>query len=125
MAKSDVHRTEVVDFVAKLVKSNPEMPFPEIKSLGKKQGYNVYPLIMGLAKKQLGIGRASMPKAPKPPKAPKAAAPAAPGVVRRGPGRPPKSAAGGDIISTLQGIQTQLTTMRDALREICAIASRF
>jgi hypothetical protein len=46
-----------VKFVAGYLKNDPDMPMRELQELGARQGINVYPLIMGLAKKQLGMGR--------------------------------------------------------------------
>jgi hypothetical protein len=50
-------KEEAVNFVAGYLKNDPDMPMRELQELGDKQGINVYPLIMGLAKKKLGMGR--------------------------------------------------------------------
>jgi hypothetical protein len=51
-------KEEAVNFVAGYLKKNPDMPMRELQELGARQGINVYPLIMGLAKNKLGMGRA-------------------------------------------------------------------
>ncbi|HMS15760.1 MAG TPA: hypothetical protein PKA37_02895 [Planctomycetota bacterium] len=51
-------KEEAVNFVLGYLSKNPDMPMRELQDLGEKKGINVYPLIMGLAKKKLGIGRA-------------------------------------------------------------------
>lgn len=71
--KTAVSRAETVDFVAGLLRKNPNSAAAEVTKAAKAKGYHVYPLIFGLARKQLGIG----PKAPS----------------GRGPGRPRKNAA--------------------------------
>jgi hypothetical protein len=50
-------KEEAVDFVAGYLRSDPDMPMRELQELGAIKGINVYPLIMGLAKKKLGMGR--------------------------------------------------------------------
>jgi hypothetical protein len=50
-------KEEAVNFVAGYLKNDPDMPMRELQELGARQGINVYPLIMGLAKKKLGMGR--------------------------------------------------------------------
>jgi hypothetical protein len=40
------------------MKKNPAVTMAELKKLGKPQGINVYPLIIGLARKQLGMTKA-------------------------------------------------------------------
>jgi hypothetical protein len=55
-----------VNFVAGYRKKDPDMPMPELKELGADKGINVYPLIMGLAKNKLGMGRPKSLNARKP-----------------------------------------------------------
>jgi hypothetical protein len=50
-------KEEAVNFVAGYLKSDPDMPMRELQELGARQGINVDPLIMGRAKKKLGMGR--------------------------------------------------------------------
>jgi hypothetical protein len=50
-------KEESVNFVAGYLKNDPDMPMRELQELGARQGINVYPLIMGLAKNRLGMGR--------------------------------------------------------------------
>ena len=85
MAKEGSSRADAVAFVAKLLKSDENMPFAEMKKRAKAEGHHLYPLIVGLARKELGWAPSAKAKAAK--KAPAAAG--AP--VKRGPGRPPKA----------------------------------
>jgi hypothetical protein len=50
-------KEEAVNFVASYLKSDPDMPMRELQELGARQGINVFPHIMGLAKKKLGMGQ--------------------------------------------------------------------
>ena len=55
-------RSTAVDFVAGHMKKNRDITMAELKKLGKKKGINVYPLIIGLARKQLGIKKKTTKK---------------------------------------------------------------
>jgi hypothetical protein len=59
-------KEEAVNFVAGYLKNDPDMPMRELQELGARQGINVYPLIMGLAKNKLGMGRPKSLNARKP-----------------------------------------------------------
>lgn len=48
-------RQKVVDFVAAQMKKKPDITMTELKKLAGPKGLNVYPLIIGLARKKLGI----------------------------------------------------------------------
>ncbi|MSR75841.1 MAG: hypothetical protein EXS14_10280 [Planctomycetes bacterium] len=74
MQKKTVSREETVNFVAAILGKNSAATAAEITKAGKAKGLNIYPLIFGLARKQLGIG-------------PKVAS-------GRGPGRPRKIVLG-------------------------------
>lgn len=50
-------RAKTVAWVAKHMRKNPDIPMADLKKLGKKEGHNVYPLIIGLARKELGMSR--------------------------------------------------------------------
>ena len=104
-------RQEIVDFVAKHMKKNPGITMSEAKALGKKKGYNIYPLIMGLARKELGLGRPKK-KATRKRRAAKATARATRRPGKRGPGRPRKVAS--DPASALSNV---VSHMRDLERE--------
>jgi len=120
MAKKS--RAEVVDYVAKLIKSTPDMSYADIVKEGRKSGYHVYPLIVGLAKNALGMGRPK--RGPGRPKG------------RRGPGRPagtgarrgrPPMARGitGELVRGIERMQNDVAAMRSALHDIARLASRF
>ena len=58
-------RAKAVTFAKQHIKKNPEITMTELKKLAGKK-HNIYPLIIGLAKNELGMGRpkrkASRPK---------------------------------------------------------------
>ena len=115
MAK--VSRSDTVGYVAKLLKAKPDMAYADVVKEGKKAGYHVYPLIMGLAKNKLGLGRKT----------------------KRGPGRPrgrrPGRPAGrpssngrvltGELVRALSRMQSDSQAMHAALRDIAKLAGRF
>ena len=92
------------DFVCGMLKKNPNVAYADVAAAAKAKGHKVYPIVFGRAKLLLGLVKANPAKkakaaakkaakaAAKKPAAP-AAAPVANGVVRRGPGRPPKPKA--------------------------------
>ncbi len=67
--KSYIPRSETIALVAAELKKNSDATMDQLREVGKAEGHNVYPLIAGLARKELGLGNT---------------APAA----ERGPGRP-------------------------------------
>lgn len=77
--KNRIPRSETVAFVAEHLKKDASIAMSELKKLGQAAGHNIYGLIVGLARKSLGLKRAT-PKAKRGPGRP-------PG--KRGPGRPP------------------------------------
>ena len=107
-------RSETVAFAAEQMKKNPDITMKEMRDAGQREGFHIYPLIMGLARRELGLGRAS--KAPSRPAG------------TRGPGRPRKSAAAqgrlsfsptGDIAGQIEGVLDyvrQLEAEANALR---------
>ena len=114
-------RAEVVEYVAKLIKSKPDTSYGDIVKEGRKNGYHVYPLIVGLAKNALGMGRPK--RGPGRPKG-------------RGPGRPPGTGARrgrppmargitGELVRGIERMQNDVAAMRDALHAIARLASKF
>lgn len=124
MAKS---RPETVDFVSKLLKSNAKMSYGDVVKEGKKQGYHVYPLIMGLAKNALGMGRPK--RAGRGPGRPQGSGrgPGRPAGASRGPGRPAGSgrAITVDLVRGIERMHSDVSAMRAALHEIARLASKF
>jgi hypothetical protein len=55
-------KEEAVNFVVGYLKQDPDMPMRELQELAAQQGINVYPLIMGLAKNKIGLGRPKSPR---------------------------------------------------------------
>jgi hypothetical protein len=84
------------DFVCGMLKKNPYVAYADVAAAAKAKGHKVHPIVFGRAKLLLGLVKANPAKkakaAAKKPAA-TAAAPVANGVVRRGPGRPPKPKA--------------------------------
>ncbi len=134
------NRDETVAFAAGHMKKNPEIEMSELKNLGKPLGYNIYPLIIGYARKALGLKRAT----PKPRKAGKRGPGRPPGKRgpgrppgRRGPGRPPghrgpgrprkamdMSAGLAGIAAHMRDLEREVTTLRAALAKIGDLASK-
>lgn len=116
-----VPRSQTVEFVAKMLKSNPGIAYTDIVKEGKKAGHHVYPLIVGLAKNTIGMG-SKKKRAGKPGRKP--GRPAGSG---RGPGRPPKNGRRTmtDIARDIARLQDNHASMAAALRDIAKIASRF
>ena len=139
MAKDAPDRATVVTFVAKLIKSDPEISYADMKKKCRDAGLHIYPLIVGLARKELGMAPSVKAKtAPKPagkrgpgrPRKDAAAAAPAPTAApaKRGPGRPPKARAllaTGDAAGALAALEREFSAMREALRAIADVASRF
>ncbi len=111
-------RDETVAFAAGHMKKNPEISMNELKKLGRPEGFNIYPLIIGYARKALGLKRAT----PKSRKAGKRGPGRPPG--KRGPGRPPRRRGHGrprkavDMSAGLAGIAAH---MRDLEREVTSL----
>ena len=119
-------RAETVEYVAKLVKSNPDMSYADIVKEARKAGHHVYPLIMGLAKKALGIGqprRSARRGRPGRPKGRPGRRPGRPaGMARRG---RPAGGVTGDLVRSIERLHSDSAAMRSALHEIARLASKF
>lgn len=104
-------RAEAVAFAAQHIKKNPNISMTELKKLAGKK-HNIYPLIIGLAKTELGMGRPKRAKA----------------TGRRGPGRPRKSAdpaaALNNVVAHMRELEREVASLRAALAKISNIAGR-
>ena len=113
-----------VDFAAACLKKNPNMPMAEMSKLARKEGINIYPLVIGKAKTRLGLSKAKpAPGAPKrgpgrPRKNPAAAAPAA-SSSSRGTG----ASALGDVAALVQRLHNDLNDCQARLAQISKLAS--
>ena len=110
-------RASAVAFAKQHIKKNPDITMSELKKLAGKK-HNIYPLIIGLAKNELGMGRPKRKKAP-----------VRRGKVgRRGPGRPPKSAdpaaALENVVAHMRELEKEVASLRAALAKIGDIADR-
>src|SRR5436853_7723429 len=111
-------RAEVVDYVAKILKSKPDTSYADVVKEGRSKGYHVYPLIRGLAKNTLGMGRK---KGPGRPKGRKPGRPVGSGARR---GRPPAGVARGftaDLVRGIERMQSDVAAMRSALHDIARL----
>src|SRR5262245_7807375 len=97
-------RSETVDYVAGLLKKNAAMAYNEVVKTAKAAGHHVYPLIMGLAKNKLGLGRTKRGRPPG-------------RRDRRGPGRPRGRPPGGgrgftgEIVRSINRMQNDVAEM--------------
>jgi hypothetical protein len=126
-------RAATVTWAAGHMKANPDITMAELKKLGAAEGHHVYPLILGLALKELGLsGRARRPAGSKaakktgkrgrppgkrgPGRPPGRRGPGRP-PGRRGPGRPPKQVDPAAAITAVITRMRELERERDALRK--------
>jgi hypothetical protein len=115
-------RQDTVDYVAKAIKAKPDASYADIVKEARAHGYHVYPLIMGLAKNALGLGRKK--RGPGRPRGRKPGRPKGSGGARRG--RPPMGGGlTGDLVRGIERMQSDVGAMRSALREIARLAARF
>lgn len=126
-AKKD---TSAMDFIVASLKKNKNASYADIKAAADEKKLSIYPIMYGRAQALLGYvkvkprgqGKAAAAKAAK-------SAPAAAGMpVKRGPGRPPKSAAAkmdlsslDSIISAVRNSEAAKSRYRTALDRIQAI----
>lgn len=115
---ADHPRTAVVDFVAKLIKSKPELTYVDVVKEGRAKGFNVYPLIMGLAKKQLGM---SAPRRGHPRTAAVGLRVSA-GKVKRAPRRTGSPSLVGDLTQAVGKLAAEADGMRSTLKQIAQLA---
>lgn len=128
-------RQVVVDFAAKHMRKNPDITMSELQDLGRKEGHNIYPLILGLARKQLGwSSKKKRSTKKKRPGRPRKAKTAATRVTKKKRGRRKAAArvapTGGDatlaitnIVAHVEELEAQVQELRDALSRIAEIAS--
>ena len=119
MAK--ISRAEIVDYVAKIIKSKPDTSYADIVKEGKKDGYHVYPLIVGSREERARNGppRSAAPVVRGPRARPS-------GRTRRGRGRPPMARGiTGELVRGIERMQNDVAAMRSALHDIARLAARF
>jgi hypothetical protein len=121
MADQKHSRADTVDHVVEILKKDANAAYGAVVKQAKAAGHHVYPLIMGLAKNKLGLGKKTR----------------GPGRPRgRGPGRPPgsgrpaRSATNGrmltgEVVRAIERMQNDSAAMRAALKEIAKAAARF
>ncbi len=130
--KQLVSRAETVDFVAGMLAKHPGAKAAEITKAGKAKGLNVYPLIFGLARKQLGIGpKAKTGRGPGRPRKVVAGTTAAP-VLHATPMRKSVAAVAASsavagiegVITHMRSLDAEVTRLRGLLTQIGSIAGR-
>lgn len=113
-------RAATVEYVASLLKNKAEMTYSEVLKAARSAGHLVYPIIMRLAKKKLGLGKQKR----------------RPAKGDRKPGRPAGTPRGGrpvgggrdltsDLVRAIDRLQRETDAMRGALRQIGKLAARF
>ncbi len=133
VSKTGPSRAQTVTFVASLLAKNAGMKPLEVKKAAKAKGFHVYPLIFGLARKELGIA----PKAPSgrgpgrprkvavtaPVAAPKATFKAAPKAVVKAAraGTSADSAISG-VIDHMRSLDAEVARLREVLSQIAGLA---
>ena len=103
-------RAKAVAFAKQHIKKNPDITMSELKKLAGKK-HNIYPLIIGLAKNELGMGRPKRKKAGSSRRAYRA----------RG-GDP--AAAISNVLDHMRELEREVASLRAALAKISDIAGR-
>jgi hypothetical protein len=120
-------KEEAVNFVVGYLSKDPDMPMKELQELGAKKGINVYPLIMGLAKNKLGLGRPDRGLTRKRSFSPRAARSAIGGVSRRGAtvssSRDPANMLNNFVVHMKQ-LEQENQMLRGTLQKIADLLSR-
>jgi hypothetical protein len=113
-------RAETVDYVVGILRKNAETAYDAVVKQAKAAGHHVYPLIMGLAKNKLGLGRKK-----RGPGRPRGRGPGRPAAAGRRPGRPAGRGFTGELVRAIDRLQNDAASMRAALRDIGRLAARF
>ena len=123
-SKTGPSRAETVQFVAGLLAKNSAMKPNDVKKAAKAKGFHVYPLIFGLARKELGIA----PKAPtgRGPGRPRKTAVAAPVAAKKTVAAASTSADGAinGIIAHMRSLDAELARLRGLLEQISNLAAK-
>jgi hypothetical protein len=122
MADMKHSRADTVDHVVEILKKDANAAYGGVVKQAKATGFHVYPLIMGLAKNKLGLGKTK--RGPGKPRGP--GRPAGSGR----PGRPGRAASNGrvftgELVRAIERLQNDSAAMGAALREIAKVAARF
>lgn len=112
--------SQAIEFVRAQLKKNPTISYAEVAELASRRGMKLYPIMYGRAKALEGLvpvaprgtGKHARKKAGSTGGGTVAAANSMP--MRRGPGRPPRSASAG---SAMQGLDALVNAMKEGERE--------
>lgn len=135
VSKTGPSRAETVSFVANLLAKNAGMKALDVKKAAKAKGFHVYPLIFGLARKELGIA----PKAPsgrgpgrprkdaQPVAAPKAVVKAAVKAAPKAAVKPARAGTSADfaisgVIDHMRSLDAEVARLREVLSQIAGLA---
>ncbi|MBI5853032.1 MAG: hypothetical protein HZB39_18635 [Planctomycetes bacterium] len=118
-------------FVHSMLQKDPKVAYADVAAKAKAKGHKIYPVVFGRAKLLLGLVKANPAKKAKAAakKAAKAAAKtAAAGVVRRGPGRPPKAKASAlsgidGIVQHIKGVERERDQLRATIEKLQSVLS--
>jgi hypothetical protein len=127
-------KEQAITFAARQIKKNPDISMSELRTRASKKKINIYPLIMGLAKTRLGLGRNKAGR--RRGRGGRRRRPGRP-FGRRGPGRPrvrqrlgrPRrlssdpTAALRNVVSHVRDLEREVSALRSALAKIADIAS--
>ncbi len=113
-------------FVKNYLSTHKGVPFAQVRDVAKAKGHKVYPIVYGRAQLLLGHVRAkpaTKAKAAAKKAAKAAAKTAAAGVVRRGPGRPPKAKASplsgiDGIVQHIKSVERELDQLRATIEKL-------
>jgi len=117
-------RERAVKFAVQHIKKNPGITMSELKALGNPRGINIYPLVIGLAKNELGMGNPKRKKAKR--KVTRKTGRAS--STGRPRGRPPRAvdpaAAITKVLDHVRSLEREVATLRSALSKISDIVGR-
>ena len=119
---------EALQFIVDYLKSDKAASYADIRVAAEKKGFIVWPIMYGKAKAILGMVPVAKRGHGKAAKAARLGRPAATATVKRGPGRPPKSAATGGSLGSLDALigalkdgESERHRLRKALDQIRGI----
>lgn len=107
---------EALQFIVDTLKSNKSASYADIKAAADKKGFTVWPIMYGKAKALLGMVPVAKRGQGKAAKAARSVGRPPVAGVKRGPGRPPKSAALASSLDALIGALKDGDSERQRLR---------
>lgn len=105
---------EALQFIVDYLKSDKSASYADIRVAAEKKGFIVWPIMYGKAKAILGMVPVAKRGHGKAAKAARLGRPVATATVKRGPGRPPKSAA---AVSSFDSLDALIGALKDGESE--------